>query len=613
MNGDEQFRSTRRPLYSGAMAGIRVHLLGPPCLERPTGQGRRPHGRKGWGLLTYLLLHDAPTPRSQLTGMLFPKADDPLGALRWHLSDLRRVLGPQAILQGDPLTLRLPPSTWTDADTLAPLPLAAEPQTGELLEGLDFSDCPGFDTWLTVERHRLRHRVETAAYEGGLAALADGDTAAAVQLAARAVQLDALNADFHALLVRSLLAAGDRAGARESADRCARVFAEQLGAGLPAEVQQALAAPDPRHGTVPATAVSVRSYLEAAAASLAAGATTAALSQLRVAGGLAERTGRRDLQAEALLALAGALIHGAGGRGAEVSDLLHRAVSLSRDGRPALQSAAYRELGFLAVQRGFPASGLRWIEQSTAAATGLPDETAKALGVRGMLATDTADYPTARSALQESVRLSSTAGNARQEAFARAMLGRVHLLTGQLTAAGSELDAALTLAGREHWVAFHPLVEAMRSEVYLLSGHVLEATEMAEHATALAEAFGDRCFMDAAVHAKAHVFLTGGDPMAAGAWIVRGLGGNPWYRWFRGRNLELACTAALLTDPQRALGYARELSEVSSRYGHNELTVRAYSFLAVLGDRAVSTAIPVFAGRISNPLLDADLARRSQL
>ena len=596
------------------MDGVRVHLAGPPFLEHGTGNGRRPHGRKAWGLLAYLVLHHAPTPRIQLAAMLFPDAVDPLGALRWHLSDLRRVLGSDASLRGDPLTLQLPPSSWTDMEPGTPLPSTGDqPLAAELIEGMNFSDCPGFDSWLTIERHRLRHRVETAAYEGGLSALAGGDTATAVQLAARALELNPLNPDFHALLVRSLVAAGDRAGARDSADRCAALFAEQLGAGLPAEVQHALAAPDTGIGTLPATRVAVRSYLEAATASLAAGATGSALTQLRVAGALAERTGIRELQAEALLSLAGALIHGAGGRGAEVSDLLHRAASLSQDGPPSLQSAAYRELGFLAVQRGFPTSGLYWLGKAEAAAEGLDDETAKALGVRGMLATDTADYPTARSALQESIRLSSPTGAVRQEAFARTMLGRVHLLTGQLQPAALELDAALTLADRDHWVAFLPLAEALRSEVHLLSGHDSIAEEMSEHATALAAAFGDRCFIDAAAHAKAKALLSAGHLDAAGSWILRGIGRNPWYRWFRGRNLELACAADLHGNPERALGYARELGELSSRYGHDELTVRAYSFLELLGDAAVGTAIPVLAGRINNPLLHAELALRNQL
>ncbi|MCQ2000753.1 SARP family transcriptional regulator [Arthrobacter zhaoxinii] len=587
------------------MAGIQVRLLGPPSIECPAGDGRQPRGRKGWGLLAYLLLHRTPTPRGQLAAMLFPDAGDPLGALRWHLSDLRRVLGSGSVLQGDPLILRLPPSSFCDADTAAPW--SADTASAELLERLEFADCPGFDTWLTVERHRLRHFVETAAYERGLAALADGDAGSAVQFAGQAVSLDMLNGDFHALLIRALLAGRDRSGAREQAARCTRLFAEHLGLGMPAEVQQALAAPDVRISALAATGVAVRSYLEAAASCLAAGATTPALAHLRVAGGLAERTGNRQLQDEALLALAGALIHGAGGRGAEVADLLHRVVSLAGpDGSPAVQAAAYRELGFLAVQRGFPASGLRWLDRALATAAGLADETARVLGVRGMLATDTADYPAAADALGRSAGLS--ADNLRQQAFARAMLGRLYLLTGQYRAAAEELDASLSLLASEHWTAFRPLVEALRSETYLLSGASSEAAEMADQAVALAEAFGDRCFLDSAFQAKARVLLAAGERAAAAEWIRRGLRPDPWYRWFRGRNLDLACTVALHADPPLALGYARELSELSSRYGHDELTVRAYSFRAALGDSAVETAIPLMAARITNPRLRADLA-----
>ncbi|MCC3291205.1 SARP family transcriptional regulator [Arthrobacter sp. zg-Y1110] len=591
------------------MAGIKVRLLGPPSIECPAGDGRQPRGRKGWGLLTYLLLHRIPTPRGQLAAMLFPDAGDPLGALRWHLSDLRRVLGPGSVLQGDPLILRLPPSSSCDADTA--VPWSADTASAELLERLEFADCPGFDTWLTVERHRLRHFVETAAYERGLAALADGDTGTAVQFAGQAVRLDQLNGDFHALLVRALLAGGDRSGAREQATRCARLFAEHLGLGMPAEVQQALAAPDVRITALPATAVAVRSYLEAAASCLAAGAATPALAHLRVAGGLAERTRNPQLQAEALLALAGALIHGAGGRGAEVADLLHRVVSLSGpDGSPAVQAAAYRELGFLAVQRGFPASGLRWLARALAlaSAAGLTDETARVLGVRGMLATDTADYPAAAEALAGSAGLSTAGGNLRQEAFARAMLGRLYLLTGQHRTAAEQLDASLMLLASEHWAAFRPLVEALRSEAYLFSGDSLEAAEMADHAVALAEAFGDRCYLDSAFQAKARVLLAAGERAAAEEWIRRGLRPDPWYRWFRGRNLDFACTVSLHSDPPLALVYARELTELSSRYGHDELTVRAYSFRAALGDSAVETAIPLLAARITNPRLRADLA-----
>ncbi|MDQ0733750.1 AfsR/SARP family transcriptional regulator [Arthrobacter agilis] len=592
------------------MAGIVIQLLGPPSITHPDGEGHQPRGRKSWGLLTHLLLHTTPPARSQLAALLFAGADDPLGALRWHLADLRRVLGPEAVLGGNPVTLRLPPGFRLDTDLGA---ASLGEIRAELLDGLDFTDHPPFDAWLTMERHRLRHAVETLVYEGGLAALADGDTATAIRLSARAVELDPLNADFHALLVRSLVAAGDRAAARTAAAHCGDVFEDQLGTGLPAEVQHALAAPDTSTAGLPATRTAVASYLEAAQACLSAGAIATALNHLRVAGGLAERLGDRTLQAEALLDLAGALIHGAGGRGAEVADLLHRVLSLTRDGPAALQSAAYRELGFLAVQRGFPDSGARWLARATAAADGLPDERARALGVTGMLATDTADYPGAVVALEESVRLSAGLGRTRQEAFARAMLGRVHLLTGHRERAAVELDIVLALVAGEHWTAFTPFVEALRSEMQLATGDDTGAEDMADHAMALAASFGDRCYLDAAAHAKAEVLLARGDTGAASTWIRRGVQPNPWYRWFRGRNLDLASTAALTSHPHQALEFARELGERSSRYGHRELAVRAYSARAALGDEAVLPAMTLLASSIENPLLSQDLAARHHL
>jgi DNA-binding SARP family transcriptional activator len=593
------------------MAGIVIQLLGPPSITHPDGEGRQPRGRKSWGLLTHLLLHATPTARSHLASLLFTGADDPLGALRWYLADLRRILGPDAVLGGNPVTLRLPQGFRLDTD-LGAGPLAEIP--AELLDGLDFTDHPPFDAWLTMERHRLRHAVETLVYEGGLAALADGDTATAIRLGARAVELDPLNADFHALLVRSLVAAGDRGAARTAAAHCGDVFGEQLGVGLPAEVQHALAAPDTGgEAGLPATPTAVASYLEAAEACLSAGATATALTHLQVAGNLAERLGDRTLQAKALLGLAGALIHGAGGRGAEVADLLHRALSLAGDGPPAIRSAAYRELGFLAVQRGFPDSGARWLARATEAADGLPDERARALGVAGMLATDTADYPGAVVALEESVRLSAGLGRTRQEAFSGAMLGRVHLLTGNRDRAAVELDTVLALVAGEHWTAFTPFVEALRSEVHLGIGDDSAAEDMADHAMALAASLGDRCFLDAAAHAKAQVLLARGDAGAASTWIRRGVQPNPWYRWFRGRNLDLASTAALATDPRQALEFARELGERSSRYGHRELAVRAYSARAALGDEAVLPTMALLARGIENPLLTQDLAARHHL
>lgn len=231
----------------------------------------------------------------------------------------------------------------------------------------------------------------------------------------------------------------------------------------------------------------------------------------------------------------------------------------------------------------------------------------------GMLATDTADYPGAAVVLTESIRLSAGVAAVRQQAFSTTMLARVHLLTGRAGRAAVELDAALALVTGDHWTAFSPFVEALRSEAYLAQGEDRTAEDLADHATALAGSFGDRCYMDASAHAKAAVLLARGDIAGARTWIDRGVQPHPWYRWFRGWNLDLATTAALDDDPPRALRFAQELGERSSRYGHRELTVRSYSSRAVLGDDGAAATIGILAQGIENPVLTEHLARRHQL
>src|SRR5262245_25055315 len=84
---------------------VTIRLLGPPMIERDGEPTRPPRGRKAWALLGYLLLADRPPSRAHLAELLFADADDPLGALRWTLAELRRALGRPGVLTGDPVTV----------------------------------------------------------------------------------------------------------------------------------------------------------------------------------------------------------------------------------------------------------------------------------------------------------------------------------------------------------------------------------------------------------------------------------------------------------------------------------------------------------------------------
>jgi len=72
---------------------IVAHLLGPPLMVRDGVVYAPPKGKKVWALLAYLALSARQPTRQQLIELLFPDAEDPAGALRWNLSELRRLLG----------------------------------------------------------------------------------------------------------------------------------------------------------------------------------------------------------------------------------------------------------------------------------------------------------------------------------------------------------------------------------------------------------------------------------------------------------------------------------------------------------------------------------------
>ncbi len=106
------------------MAETWIRLLGPPRIESAGTAPRQPRGRKAWAVLAYLALQPGGTGRARTAALLFPDAEDPLGALRWNLSELRRTLGAESV-GGDPLRLVLP-AGW-NCDVMAALIPPAAP------------------------------------------------------------------------------------------------------------------------------------------------------------------------------------------------------------------------------------------------------------------------------------------------------------------------------------------------------------------------------------------------------------------------------------------------------------------------------------------------------
>ena len=72
---------------------LAIRLLGLPEIERDGVVVTPPRGHKSWAVLAYLVLAEQPVARMRLASLIFGDAADPLGALRWSLTQLRRALG----------------------------------------------------------------------------------------------------------------------------------------------------------------------------------------------------------------------------------------------------------------------------------------------------------------------------------------------------------------------------------------------------------------------------------------------------------------------------------------------------------------------------------------
>ncbi len=227
---------------------MRVSLTRAPSLTAP--QGSSPLSRKDAALLAVLAL-DGACARDTLARMLWPDSSPvhALANLRQRRFRLARVAG-GPVVDGD-RTLRLTDAVRhpaAEADRL----LQADPAAldGDLLEGLDFADCPDLDHWLQPARERWQ--VLRAQALGRLASKLE----AAAQLATALAVAQRLAADEplsdHA--ARRLMRLHHRRGDLGAAIDAYRRFAERLDAELgerPDDETAALAA-SLRQGIAPA-------------------------------------------------------------------------------------------------------------------------------------------------------------------------------------------------------------------------------------------------------------------------------------------------------------------------------------------------------------------------
>ncbi len=591
---------------------LKIQMLGPPRVD-DAEVGLAPRGRKTWAVLAYLILADLPPSRQMAAQLLFPEADDPLGALRWTLSDLRRLLGGRAAVTGDPLRLVLPAGATVDVDVLTRgswVEAVRLPGLGrELLEGLRFASCPAFELWLGSTRRHLDRTSENVLREAVLAGLARGEPADASVHARRLVTFNPYDENHHVLLVRTLTILGRHEEAADHIERCTELFRRELGMEPSTALRRAAVAPSAGHqGDTHAT---ISDALELGEAAVAAGSAEPGISGLRQAVSGARRLGDQRLLAASLVALGAALVHAARGTDEEGAAALYEAGSLADQvGDAALGATARREMAWIEFLRARYDSALGWLGQAGRLAAGDAAELAWVDATTGGCHLDSGDYPAALAALRSGLDHAERAEARQAGAVAATFLGRWHLLRGELAQARPILQRAMELAAIAGWTTFLPLPESFLAETELRDGDVDAAAARFEHAYAVGCQIGDACWESMAARGLGLVAEARDDIPAALHWLAdaprrcRRLP-DTWL-WAEAYALEALCRVAVTHGAPSAPTWIAELEALAGRSGMRELLARATLHRARLGDIGALEVAALLVDGIDNPRLASE-------
>lgn len=225
---------------------VRLRLIGQMEAWTIRSESVLPSGRKTRALLASIAM-SAPRPalRGKLAELLWSRRpeEQARASLRQEIHRLLESLTPAGTeiltITRDHLTLR-PGAVWIDVEEVmratVTQPASLALLDGELLEDLDGVD-PNFDTWLAMERERLRDRARNIAE-----AMLKGDLEpeAAVAAAQRLLAIDRAHEGGWRALMRAHAARGERGLAVQAYDRCRTALAEMLDAAPSADTQKLL-------------------------------------------------------------------------------------------------------------------------------------------------------------------------------------------------------------------------------------------------------------------------------------------------------------------------------------------------------------------------------------
>lgn len=467
---------------------LRVRLLGRPGLEHD-GPSRRLEGHKPWALLTYLLLEPRAPTRREIADLLWSDADDPLGAVRWSLSQVRKAVNPPAEIGEREGRIKIDAEVlvvdagellrgeWNEAsiDDLV---------RGELLEGMSFGESPSFDTWLQVQRARVASAA-TDSLRWAATLLSHREPDRALALAERALRSEPFDDALHELIVEIHTARGDRDRARTYVAGLARRYREELAMDPPASISRPLERPA-RAAAAPLLRLDVqaRALLEIAKVRFWAGdfasARDIALRTARQAG----ESGDRALEARALIL--GSTTYTAGGLGTarEWTSHLQRALRLANElGDRATTAQIENERGRIAAIEGRYGSAEASFRRARRLAEDIAD-TKEAGWARVMLAVCQADR-CEYAAAEEELRAALPAFG--WDPYAMGVLARVLVGAGNVEEGKAFADAAVARAEREGLLPTLPAALIQAGEARFAEGDLDGATERFTRALTIAQ------------------------------------------------------------------------------------------------------------------------------
>lgn len=473
-------------------------MLGEPTILRD-GVPAVLTGRKPWGLLAFLLLEPHPTRREVAT-RLVPEANDPLGAVRWLLHQVRRALEPEGCVEEHDgrLELRLGEDVEVDLrDLLGVLDDVGTVERlvrGELLEGMDFSDAPAFELWLSLQRTRVHDVIAEALWWVG-SRLGSSDPRRALGITERALLFDPFCETTNELLLDLLVQSGNAPVAHERYRLIERRFRDELGVPPADTVRRPLGRPRVP-SAVPAS-VSAPVLLEAAASRLRAGELDRAVETSRRAADVALALGEPAFELAALLVLARTLIHSHRGRDQEAKGLLSRALQLAGDlDDLSTQAEVEREMGFVFAMEGTGALAEPVLARSIdhALAAGDEGQAAKAQTYLGMCLSDRCDYERATATLRAAVARFDALRQRGWQGYAEAMLARALERSGDVRGGAAVAATGLAHVRRSGWRAVLPWALLTTASCALAAGDRSVASARFAEAFAFASEIEDPCY-----------------------------------------------------------------------------------------------------------------------